>query len=62
MILMTLKLVKRHQLENIIVMDEYGKMNDKADKYKGMDRFDCRNQLVRRLKDLVIKLKNIHIQ
>lgn len=26
---------QRHQLENIIVMDEYGKMNDKADKYKG---------------------------
>lgn len=45
-------------------MDEYGKMNDKADKYKGMDRFDCRNQLVKDLKeqDLVIKLKNIHIQ
>ena len=31
-------------------MDEYGKMNDKADKYKGMDRFDCRNQLVKDLK------------
>lgn len=50
---------QRHQLENIIVMDEYGKMNDKADKYKGMDRFDCRNQLVKDLKeqDLVIKIE-----
>ncbi|MCC3683516.1 class I tRNA ligase family protein, partial [Staphylococcus epidermidis] len=50
---------QRHQLENIIVMDEYGKMNDKADKYKGMDRFDCRNQLVKDLKEqyLVIKIE-----
>ena len=50
---------QRHQLENIIVMDEYGKMNEKADKYKGMDRFDCRNQLVKDLKeqDLVIKIE-----
>ena len=24
---------QRHSLENIIVMDENGKMNDKADKY-----------------------------
>ena len=29
---------QRHQLENIIVMDENGKMNDKAGKYEGMDR------------------------
>ena len=59
MTLMTLKLVKRHQLENIIVMDEYGKMNEKADKYKGMDRFDCRNQLVKDLKeqDLCYKIE-----
>ncbi len=25
---------QRHQLENIIVMDENGKMNDKAGKYR----------------------------
>ncbi|MDR4248455.1 class I tRNA ligase family protein, partial [Bacillus thuringiensis] len=37
---------QRHQLENIIVMDENGKMNDKAGKYEGMDGFDCRKQLV----------------
>ncbi len=42
---MILKLVRRHWiLENIIVMDENGKMNDKAGKYEGMDRFDCRKQ------------------
>lgn len=50
---------QRHDLENIIVMDEYGKMNDKAGKYEGMDRFDCRKQLVEDLKaqNLVIKIE-----
>lgn len=41
---------QRHSLENIIVMDENGKMNDKADKYAGLDRFECRKQLVEDLK------------
>ncbi len=51
---------QRHQLENIIVMDENGKMNSKAGKYEGMDRFDCRKQLVKDLKeqDLVIKIED----
>lgn len=41
-------------------MDENGKMNDKAGKYEGMDRFDCRKQLVEDLKeqDLVIKIED----
>ncbi|WP_436956100.1 valine--tRNA ligase [Staphylococcus sp. AS1337] len=49
----------RHDLERIIVMDESGKMNDKAGKYQGMDRFDCRDQLVKDLEaeDLVIKIE-----
>ncbi|NWK85547.1 valine--tRNA ligase [Staphylococcus sp. GSSP0090] len=49
----------RHDLERIIVMDESGKMNDKADKYEGMDRFDCREQLVKDLEaeNLVIKIE-----
>lgn len=49
----------RHDLERIIVMDESGKMNDKAGKYQGMDRFDCREQLVKDLEaeDLVIKIE-----
>ena len=51
---------QRHQLENIIVMDENGKMNNKAGKYEGMDRFNCRKQLVEDLKeqDLVIKIED----
>lgn len=49
----------RHDLERIVVMDESGKMNDKAGKYEGMDRFECREQLVEDLKneDLVIKIE-----
>ncbi|MCE5001878.1 valine--tRNA ligase [Staphylococcus pseudoxylosus] len=49
----------RHELERIIVMDESGKMNDKAGKYQGMDRFDCREQLVKDLEaeELVIKIE-----
>lgn len=49
----------RHDLERIVVMNEAGVMNDKADKYKGLDRFDCREQLVKDLQaeDLVIKIE-----
>ncbi|MCG3412441.1 valine--tRNA ligase [Staphylococcus massiliensis] len=50
----------RHDLERIVVMDESGCMNDKADKYEGMDRFECRKQLVKDLEDegLVIKIES----
>lgn len=49
----------RHDLERIIVMDESGKMNDKAGKYEGLDRFHCREQLVKDLESegLVIKIE-----
>ena len=52
---------QRHSLENIIVMDENGKMNDKVDKY-GLDRFECRKQLVEDLKaqDLVDDEEHVH--
>jgi valyl-tRNA synthetase len=39
----------RHNLEQIIVMDESGKMNDNAGIYKGQDRFECRKQIVKDL-------------
>lgn len=39
----------RHDFERILVMDEGGKMNKNADKYQGMDRFECRKQLVKDL-------------
>jgi len=42
---------ERHSLPQIIVMDETGTMNDEAGPYKGMDRFDCRKQLVSDLQE-----------
>ena len=39
----------RHNLERIVVMNEDATMNENAFKYKGMDRFECREAL---LKDL----------
>ncbi len=41
----------RHNLERILVMNEDGTMNENADKYKGMDRFECRKQLVKDLQE-----------
>ena len=35
----------RHNLQRILVMNEDGTMNEKAGKYNGMDRFECRKQL-----------------
>ncbi|GGH89083.1 valyl-tRNA synthetase [Pullulanibacillus pueri] len=40
----------RHHLERILVMDESGTMNENAGKYQGLDRFDCRKQIVEDMK------------
>jgi len=37
---------RRHGLEEISVMDEVGRMNEKAGPYAGMDRFECREKLI----------------
>ena len=42
----------RHDLERILVMNEDGTMNEKAGKYEGMDRFECRKQIVKDLQEL----------
>ena len=47
----------RHNLERILVMNEDGTMNDKAGKYKGMDRFECRKQIVKDLQELGVLFK-----
>ena len=49
----------RHDLERILVMNEDGTMNENAGQYEGMDRFDCRKQLVEDLKkeNFVIKIE-----
>ena len=41
----------RHDLPQIIVMNEDGTMNSLAGKYEGMDRYECRKALVKDLDD-----------
>lgn len=47
----------RHNLERILVMNEDGTMNNKADKYAGMDRFECRKQIVKDLQEQGVLFK-----
>ncbi len=41
----------RHNLEQIVVMNEDATMNENAGKYQGMDRFECRKQIVKDLQE-----------
>ncbi|WP_182200437.1 valine--tRNA ligase [Paraliobacillus salinarum] len=41
----------RHNLERVLVMNEDGTMNENAGKYQGLDRFECRKQLVADLQE-----------
>lgn len=41
----------RHDLPQILVMDESGKMNDQAGPYEGLDRFEARKNVVADLKE-----------
>lgn len=41
----------RHSLPQIIVMDESGTMNEFAGPYQGLDRADCRKQIVKDLQE-----------
>jgi len=47
----------RHDLPQITVMDEGGKMNDAASKYAGLDRSECRKQIVKDLQDMGVLIK-----
>ena len=47
----------RHNLERILVMNEDGTMNENAGKYQGMDRFECRKQIVEDLQELGVLSK-----
>ena len=42
---------KRHDLEFITVMDEQARMNERAGEFAGLDRFEARKQIVKRLED-----------
>lgn len=48
---------ERHQLPQILVMDETGTMNANAGPYQGLDRFECRKRLVRDLQEQGVLLR-----
>lgn len=50
---------QRHDLEQINVMNEDGTMNELCGKYEGMDRFECRKEIVKDLEEAgyLIKIK-----
>ncbi|MDQ0878029.1 valyl-tRNA synthetase [Paenibacillus sp. V4I3] len=48
---------KRHDLPQVLVMDETGKMNANAGPYQGKDRFECRKQIVADLKEQGVLIK-----
>jgi valyl-tRNA synthetase len=47
----------RHNLERVLVMNEDGTMNEKAGKYNGLDRFECRKRIVKDLQELGVLFK-----
>ncbi|ASK63059.1 valine--tRNA ligase [Virgibacillus phasianinus] len=47
----------RHNLERVLVMNEDGTMNKNAGKYQGLNRFDCRKQIVNDLKEAGVLFK-----
>ncbi len=51
----------RHNLEVINVMDDTAHMNEKAGKYQGMDRYECRKAIVKDLEDggFLVKIEPI---
>jgi len=40
---------RRHNLDLVVAIDDYGKMTEEALHYRGMDRFECRSKLVAEL-------------
>ncbi|SHG78210.1 valyl-tRNA synthetase [Thermosyntropha lipolytica DSM 11003] len=47
----------RHNLEQIVVMDKHGVMNENAGKYQGLDRSECRRAIVKDLEEQGYLLK-----
>ncbi len=48
---------KRHNLEEIIVINDDATMNEKAGKYKGQDRYECRANLIEDLEKMGLLVK-----
>jgi len=40
---------RRHNLDIVVAIDDYGRMTEEALHYRGMDRFECRAKLVKEL-------------
>jgi len=54
---------KRHNLEEIIIMDEHAVINENGGVYKGLDRYEARKKIVADLEDagLMVKIeKHVH--
>lgn len=51
----------RHNLEQVVVIDNHGQMNENAGRYQGMDRYECRRQIVADLEEqgFLIKIEDI---
>ncbi|MDD2372185.1 MAG: valine--tRNA ligase [Syntrophomonadaceae bacterium] len=51
----------RHNLEQVVVIDNHGLMNENAGRYQGMDRYECRRQIVADLEEqgFLIKIEDI---
>ncbi|WP_028775480.1 valine--tRNA ligase [Shimazuella kribbensis] len=47
----------RHNLEQITVIDESGKMNENAGQFQGLDRFECRKQIIQELETMGLLVK-----
>jgi valyl-tRNA synthetase len=47
----------RHNLERVLVMNEDGSMNANAGAYQGLDRFECRKQIVKDLQEQGVLFK-----
>jgi valyl-tRNA synthetase len=48
---------KRHDLPQVLVMDESGTMNGNAGAYKGLDRFECRKQIIADMQETGVLVK-----
>ena len=48
---------KKHQLEEINVMDKSGIINENGGEFAGLDRFEARKQIVEKLKELELLVK-----
>ncbi|MGI6227122.1 MAG: valine--tRNA ligase [Peptococcales bacterium] len=53
------EMAQRHGLKELVVLDKTGVMNENAGPYQGLDRYDCRKQIVKDLesKGFLVKIE-----